>query len=132
MSEQPEALRLADALESCSLHVGDPEQAQAAAELRRLHEENEMLDKRLEEAIEDMKVLLKAAPWKKCRIHGPAHPSEWACTSCLRELRSENEKFRRHIENQNKELDELILMAEKLEAQSEFDATAAAEIGRQA
>jgi hypothetical protein len=35
---QPEALRLADELESCSLHVGDPEQAQAAAELRRLHD----------------------------------------------------------------------------------------------
>jgi hypothetical protein len=37
MTTQPEPLRLADKLESCSLHVGDPEQAQAAAELRRLH-----------------------------------------------------------------------------------------------
>jgi len=43
MTTQPEALRLADALESCSLHVGDPEQAQAAAELRRLHAVNQEL-----------------------------------------------------------------------------------------
>lgn len=38
-----DALRLADALEACSLQVGEPEQAQAAAELRRLHAENEAL-----------------------------------------------------------------------------------------
>ncbi len=43
MTTQPTALRLADQLESCSLHVGDPEQAQAAAELRRLHAEVERL-----------------------------------------------------------------------------------------
>jgi hypothetical protein len=36
MITQPTTLKPADALESCSLHVGDPEQAQAAAELRRL------------------------------------------------------------------------------------------------
>lgn len=35
--QQPKALRLAELLESCSLHVGDSEQAEAAAELRRLH-----------------------------------------------------------------------------------------------
>ena len=33
---QPEALRLADLLESCPLAVGDAQQAVAAAELRRL------------------------------------------------------------------------------------------------
>lgn len=50
MTTQPEALRLADALESCSLHVGDPEQAQAADELRRLHAVNrELLEALLEE-----------------------------------------------------------------------------------
>jgi hypothetical protein len=38
MSTQPEALRLADLLESCPLTVGDAQQAVAAAELRRLHE----------------------------------------------------------------------------------------------
>lgn len=35
----------------------------------------------------------------------------------LRRLYAENEKFRKHIESQNKELDELIPMAERLEAQ---------------
>ena len=35
----------------------------------------------------------------------------------LRRLHAENEKFRKHIESQNKELDELIPMAERLEAQ---------------
>ena len=35
----------------------------------------------------------------------------------LRRLHAENEKFRKHIEGQNKELDQLIPMAERLEAQ---------------
>jgi hypothetical protein len=42
MSTQPEALRLADLLESCPLTVGDAQQAVAAAELRRLHELHEL------------------------------------------------------------------------------------------
>ena len=37
MPTRPEALRLADLLESCPLAVGDAQQAVAAAELRRLH-----------------------------------------------------------------------------------------------
>ena len=43
MPTRPEALRLADLLESCPLAVGDAQQAVAAAELRRLHAENEAL-----------------------------------------------------------------------------------------
>ncbi len=35
----------------------------------------------------------------------------------LRRLHAENEKFRKHIEGQNTELDKLIPMAERLEAQ---------------
>ena len=38
-----EALRLADLLEPCCLTIGDAQQAVAAAELRRLHAENEAL-----------------------------------------------------------------------------------------
>ena len=37
----------------------------------------------------------------------------------LRRLHAENEKFRKHIESQNDELDELIPMAEKLETENE-------------
>lgn len=37
----------------------------------------------------------------------------------LRRLHAENEKFRKHIESQNDELDKLIPMAEKLEAENE-------------
>ena len=67
MTEQPTALRLADALdqEDCSLSFQDI--FAAAAELRR--------------------------------------------------LQAENENFRKHIESQNTELDKLIPMAERLEAQ---------------
>ena len=37
----------------------------------------------------------------------------------LRRLHAENEKFRKHIEGQNDELDKLIPMAERLEAENE-------------
>ena len=50
----PLAIWLADALESCSLHVGDPEQAQAAAELRRLHAVNEELLEALNALLNDV------------------------------------------------------------------------------
>ena len=40
MSEQPNVLRLASMLESCSLHVGDIEQYHAGIALRRLHSVN--------------------------------------------------------------------------------------------
>ena len=44
------------------------------------------------------------------------------CADCdVAELERENHKFRAHIENQTKELDQLIPMAEKLEAQAERD-----------
>ena len=44
MPTRPEALRLADLLESCPLAVGDAQQAVAAAELRRLHAERAAAD----------------------------------------------------------------------------------------
>lgn len=46
MNQQPEALRLADALESADLKLREQleaEDQQAAAELRRLHHNNEVL-----------------------------------------------------------------------------------------
>jgi hypothetical protein len=60
MTEQPEALRLADLLESCPLTVGDAQQAVAAAELRRLHEENE-LNKALVLEAQEMAIQLSGA-----------------------------------------------------------------------
>jgi hypothetical protein len=67
MTTQPEALRLAQALESCSLHVGDPEQAQAAAELRRQHAEIERLSNLCYEYIGQL-TALRAAKQMQQRI----------------------------------------------------------------
>ena len=50
MSEQPEALRLADVLEDIFIPVIVDRQ-QAAAELRRLHEENQKLQQQLGESV---------------------------------------------------------------------------------
>lgn len=52
MNTQPEALRLADWLESEDMPTESASCADAAAELRRLHEENQMLLKALAEAHE--------------------------------------------------------------------------------
>ena len=51
MSEQPAALRLADALETYGPAPWANSAHQAAAELRRLHEENQKLQQQLGEAV---------------------------------------------------------------------------------
>jgi len=52
MSAQPEALRLADLLKTSGLDPGSTVRKDAAAELRRLHAENEAQAARLRRAVE--------------------------------------------------------------------------------
>ena len=90
MTKQSEALRLADALDA---HQFDEPHA-AAAELRRLEIQRDAL-------LEALKFYENAG-------------------SELSRLQAENENFRKHIESQNTELDKLIPMAERLEAQRDL------------
>ena len=60
----PLALKLADLLEPCCLTIGDAQQAVAAAELRRLHAENEAAHAvgiRQEQMLMDYEALLRQA-----------------------------------------------------------------------
>ena len=59
MPTQPEALRLADLLESCPLAVGDAQQAVAAAELRRLHAERAAADGVINDLVAKVRELQK-------------------------------------------------------------------------
>jgi phage host-nuclease inhibitor protein Gam len=59
MPTRPEALRLADLLESCPLAVGDAQQAVAAAELRRLHAERAAADGVINDLVAKVRELQK-------------------------------------------------------------------------
>ena len=59
MNTRPEALRLADLLESCPLAVGDAQQAVAAAELRRLHAERAAADGVINDLVAKVRKLQK-------------------------------------------------------------------------
>ena len=120
MPTRPEALRLADLLESCPLAVGDAQQAVAAAELRRLHAEraaadgvindlvakvrelqeaNEAFGKRQEWWNEKMltleaqcDVLLKALSAARCAAEGAAAQRD----ALLEALKYLDKEFRQH------------------------------------